>query len=164
MHAPVRLLVVCLGNICRSPMAEGVIRARIEASSLAGRVILDSVGTGPWHAGQPPDPRAIATAARHGVDIAGLRGRQLCREDFAGHDWLLCADRSNLRDVLARAPREAHSRCALLLDWAGVADAEVPDPYTGGVAEFEAAWVLLERAAEGVVARLEAALNARTDA
>jgi len=161
MQTPVRLLVVCLGNICRSPMAEGVIRARIDASSLAGWVLLDSVGTGAWHVGQPPDPRAIATAARHGVDIAGLRGRQLSRDDFAQHDWLLCADRSILRDVLSRGPVEAHSRCALLLDWAGVADADVADPYTGDTADFEAVWSLLDRAAHGVVARLEATLNAR---
>jgi protein-tyrosine phosphatase len=164
MQTPMRLLVVCLGNICRSPMAEGVIRARIEASSLAGRVVLDSAGTGAWHVGQPPDPRAIATAARYGVDIAGLRGRQLSRNDFARHDWLLCADRSILRDVLARGPVEAHARCALLLDWAGVADAEVPDPYTGGAAEFEAVWSMLDHAADGIVARLEAVLNARAGA
>ena len=164
MERPVRLLVVCLGNICRSPMAEGAIRARIEASALAGQVVLDSAGIGPWHVGQPPDRRAIATAARHGVDIADLRGRQLSRDDFSHHDWLLCADRSNLRDALARGPVDTHSRCALLLDWAGVADMEVPDPYTGDMADFEAVWALLDRAAQGVVARLEAALNARTDA
>jgi len=153
---PIRLLVVCLGNICRSPMAEGVLRARIEASPLSGQVILDSAGTGNWHAGQPPDPRAIATAARHGVDISGLRARQLSRDDFATHDWLLCADRSNLRDVRARGPVDAHSRCALLLDWAGTGrDAEVPDPYTGGIAEFEAVWAMLDRAAQNIVARVE---------
>jgi protein-tyrosine phosphatase len=162
---PVRLLVICLGNICRSPMAEGVLRARIEASPLAGQVILDSVGTGNWHAGEPPDPRAIATAARHGVEISGLRARQLSREDYTRHDWLLCADRNNLRDVRARGPSEAHSRCALLLDWAGMdADADVPDPYTGGNAEFEAVWAMLDRAAHGVVARLENELRARESA
>lgn len=155
MAEPVRLLVICLGNICRSPMAEGVLRARIAASPLAGRVELDSAGTGDWHVGQPPDPRAIATAARHGVDIAGLRGRQLSATDFDRHDWLLCADRNNLRDVRARGPASAHSRTALLLDWAGVGNAEVPDPYTGGRAEFEHVWQLLDRAAQGVIARLE---------
>lgn len=161
-EASVRLLVVCLGNICRSPMAEGVLRARIEASPLAGKVILDSVGTGNWHAGAPPDPRAIATAARHGVDISGLRARQLSRDDFTQNDWLLCADRNNLRDVRARGPEKAHSRCALLLDWAGMAaDGDVPDPYTGGDAEFEAVWTMLDRAAHGVVARLGSELCAR---
>ncbi|HEV8695972.1 MAG TPA: low molecular weight protein-tyrosine-phosphatase [Lysobacter sp.] len=161
--APVRLLVVCLGNICRSPMAEGVLRARIEGSSLAGRVVLDSVGTGDWHVGQPPDHRAIATAARHGVDIGGLRGRQLRVDDFASHDWILCADRSNLRDVRNLGPASAHSRTALLLEWAGVAaNAEVPDPYTGGTAEFEHVWELLDRAAQGVIARLEVELVSRS--
>lgn len=163
--SPTRLLVVCLGNICRSPMAEGVLRARIEASSLAGQVILDSVGTGNWHAGEPPDSRAIATAARHGVDISGLRARQLSREDYARHDWLLCADHDNLRDVRARGPAEAHSRCALLLEWAGLAaDAGVPDPYIAGDAEFEAVWTMLDRAAHGVIARLENELRARESA
>jgi protein-tyrosine phosphatase len=161
-EAPVRLLVVCIGNICRSPMAEGVLRARIEASPLAGQVVLDSVGTGNWHAGEPPDPRAIATAARHGVDISHLRARQLSRDDFARHDWLFCADRNNLRDVRARGPAHAHSRCVLLLEWAGTAaDGDVPDPYTGGDAEFEAVWTMLDRAAHGVVARLGSELRAR---
>ncbi|KQY51320.1 low molecular weight protein-tyrosine-phosphatase [Lysobacter sp. Root494] len=160
-----RLLVVCLGNICRSPMAEGMLRARIEASPLAGQVILDSVGTGNWHAGEPPDPRAITTAARHGVDISGLRARQLSRDDYSRHDWLLCADRDNLRDVRARGPAEAHSRCALLLEWAGMAaDTDVRDPYTGDDAEFEAVWAMLDRAAHGVVTRLEGELRARESA
>lgn len=165
METPVRLLVVCLGNICRSPMAEGLLRARIEASPLAGRVTLDSAGTGAWHVGQPPDPRAIATARNYGVDISGLRGRQLSRGDFSRHDWLLCADRSNLRDVRAAGPAEAHSRCALLLDWAGVAaGADVPDPYTGGLAEFEAVWAMLDRVASGVLARLQIAPDGRAEA
>lgn len=164
-ETPIRLLVVCLGNICRSPMAEGVLRARIEASPLAGRVILDSAGTGAWHVGQPPDPRAIATAARHGVDISGLRARQLAHEDFRQYDWLLCADRSNLQNVRDRAPRDTHSRCALLLEWAGLAaGAEVPDPYTGGTSEFEAVWDMLDRAAQGAIARLETNVRNRETA
>jgi protein-tyrosine phosphatase len=157
-----RLLVVCLGNICRSPMAEGLLRARIEASPLAGRVRVDSAGIGPWHVGHPPDPRAIATAARHGVDIAGLRGRQFEARDLDAHDWVLCADLGNLRDVRLRGPAALHARAALLLDWSGVASpAEVPDPYTGGPAEFEAVWTLLEQAADGALARLAEAFGTR---
>ncbi len=137
-------------------------RARIEASTLAGRVVVDSAGTGDWHVGQPPDPRAIATAARYGIDIGGLRGRQIDSGDGDQFEWLLCADRSNLRDVRARLPRRAHPRAALLLDWAGVAaDGDVPDPYTGDARDFELVWELLDRAALGVVARLQRESTAR---
>ncbi|MDQ3287387.1 MAG: low molecular weight phosphotyrosine protein phosphatase [Pseudomonadota bacterium] len=155
-----RLLVVCLGNICRSPTAEGVLRERIDASPLRGRVFVDSAGTGDWHVGQPPDPRAIATAARHGVDIAGLRGRQLCAADFQNFDWILCADRSNLRDVRALAPSECRARIALLLEWAAESgETEIPDPHTGGNDHFEQVWRLLDRAADCAVARLRLALD-----
>jgi protein-tyrosine phosphatase len=155
MSEPVRLLVVCLGNICRSPMAEGVLRARIDASPLKGRVLVDSAGTGDWHVGQPPDQRAIDTAARHGVDIGGLRARQLRRADAEAFDWLLCADRENLADVLARIPPASHPRASLLLEWSGVgAGMDVPDPYYGELDGFEHSWRLVEAAAEGAVARL----------
>jgi protein-tyrosine phosphatase len=156
MPEPVRLLVVCLGNICRSPMAEGVLRARIEAARLGDRVELDSAGTGDWHVDRPPDPRAIATAARHGIDISGLRGRQLSAADFERFDWLLCADRSNLRAARELAPAHGLARAALLLEWAGSRDGglEIPDPYTGGIDQFEHVWSLLDRAADGVVQRL----------
>lgn len=157
-----RLLVVCLGNICRSPVAEGVLRARIQASTLAGQVELDSAGTGDWHVGQPPDRRAIANAAEHGIDISGLRARQLQAADYRDFDWLLCADRANLRDVQARAPCGAHAQAALLLDWTGVeSQGEVPDPYTGGPAQFEHVFRLLDRAADGAIARLREELGLR---
>lgn len=152
-----KLLMVCLGNICRSPMAEGALRARIEASPLAGRVQVDSAGTGGWHAGQPPDQRAIACARGHGVDIAGLRARQLRADDFHDFDWLLCADADNLRAMRRLAPQGLEGRAALLLDWAGTgrgAGDEVPDPYYGGPEDFEHAWRLVDTAAQAVVARL----------
>lgn len=157
MSEPVRLLLVCLGNICRSPMAEGLLRARTAAAGLGDRVELDSAGTGDWHVDCCPDHRAIATAADHGVDISHLRGRQLAPEDFERFDWLLCADRSNLLDVRTLAPdNAARARVALLLDWAGVEpNGEIPDPYTGGPTQFEHVWTLLDRAAAGVVRRLE---------
>ena len=152
-----RLLVVCLGNICRSPLAEGALRARIEASPLAGRVVVDSAGTGGWHAGEPPDRRAIACARWHGVDIAGLRARQLRARDFEDFHWLLCADADNLRDVRALAPPGARERTALLLDWAGtVPHGEVPDPYYGDGSHFEGVWQLVDTAARAVVDRLSA--------
>lgn len=156
MAEPLRLLVVCLGNICRSPMAEGALRARIAAAGLGRRVVIDSAGTGDWHVGNPPDPRSIRTAKGHGVDIADLRGRQLSRADFDRFDWLLCADRSNLHDVQALASdAAARDKVALLLDWAGVkAGGEIPDPYTGGARHFEQVWEMLDRAASGVLARI----------
>ncbi len=155
MPAPLRLLVVCLGNICRSPMAEGALRHRIAEAGLEARVVVDSAGTGDWHVGQPPDPRAVATAARHGVDIGSLRARQLRAADFGRFDWLLCADRENLRGMQARATAVAQGRPALLLEWAGLGTArDVPDPYTGAEAEFEQNWALVDSAANGIVARL----------
>jgi len=153
----VKLLVVCLGNICRSPMAEGALRARLSASPLAGRVEVASAGTGGWHAGEPPDRRAIACAHGYGVDIGGQRARQLAAGDFDAFDWLLCADRANLRDVLRLAPPPRRERVALLLDWAGVQPGgEVPDPYTGGPEDFRRVWRLVDSAAQAVVARLSA--------
>ncbi len=151
------LLVVCLGNICRSPMAEGALRARLASSPLAGRVQVDSAGTGGWHAGEPPDRRAIACARGHGVDISGQRARQLSAADFDAFDWILCADRANLRDVLRLAPADRRDRVALLLEWAGIAPgSDVPDPYTGGPEDFQQVWRLVDSAAQAVVARLAA--------
>ena len=150
-----KLLVVCLGNICRSPLAEGALRERIARSLLAGRIQVDSAGTGDWHAGQPPDPRAIACARNHGVDISDLRARQLRRSDFDDFDWILCADRQNLRDVLAQAPAHSRDKVGLLLEWAGMEPGgAIPDPYSGGSEDFEHAWRLVDSAAQAVVARL----------
>lgn len=157
MTAQVRLLVVCLGNICRSPMAEGALRARIAEAGLQEVVTVDSAGTGDWHVGQAPDSRAVATAARHGVDIGMLRARQLGVGDFARHDWMLCADRANLRDVRAQAPDETGARPVLLLDWSGTGEAgalDVPDPYTGTNGDFERVWRLVDAAAISIVRRL----------
>lgn len=149
------LLVVCLGNICRSPMAEGALRRALDASPLAGRVQVDSAGTGGWHAGEPPDRRAIDCARRHGVDISRQRARQLTAQDFHDYDWLFCADTQNLRDARQLAPAGLEQRAVLLLDWAGVgAGSSVPDPYTGGREDFDHVWQLVDSAASAVVRRL----------
>jgi Protein-tyrosine-phosphatase len=152
---PMRLLVVCLGNICRSPMAEGALRFRIAEAGLEHLVEVDSAGTGDWHVGEPPDRRAIATAARHGVDISMLRARQLQAADYHRFDWLLCADRSNLRDVRARAPAGGRAGIALLREWAGQGEgAVIADPYTGGPAQFEEVWRQVDAAARAIVERI----------
>jgi protein-tyrosine phosphatase len=150
-----KLLVVCLGNICRSPMAEGALRARIEASPLAGRVLVDSCGTGDWHEGEPPDRRAIACARGHGVDISGLRARPLQASDYTAYDVLLCADAQNLKDVRRRSPVGATATTALLMEWAGgPAGTAVPDPYTGNRDHFEEVWRMVDSAAQSVVEKL----------
>ncbi|HVI60073.1 MAG TPA: low molecular weight protein-tyrosine-phosphatase [Luteimonas sp.] len=163
MAEPQRLLLVCLGNICRSPMAEGALRARLREARLDRIVEVDSAGTGGWHAGDPPDRRAIAAAGRHGVDIGGLRARQLRADDFAAFDWLLCADHANLRDVRALAPGDGLARIALFMDWAGLAGA-IADPYTGGEDHFEQVWRQVDAAALAAVARLRDGRPAGIDA
>ncbi|MCJ0824661.1 low molecular weight phosphotyrosine protein phosphatase [Luteimonas sp. 50] len=149
--------MVCLGNICRSPMAEGALRARLHAAGLATAVEVDSAGLGDWHAGRPPDARAIACAARHGVDIGGQRARRLRDADHHDFDLLLCADAQVLHAVRAAAPTDARARSALLLAWSGTGDAgdEVPDPYAGSTADFERAWSLVDAAAAAIVAMLQ---------
>jgi protein-tyrosine phosphatase len=157
MAEPLRLLMLCMGNICRSPMAEGALRARLQAAGLAGHVEIDSAGTGSWHAGDPPDPRAIATAAAHGVDIGMLRARCLLLEDFQRFDWILCADCDNLARVRSHLPPAGRARAVLLREWAGCGEAgEIPDPYAGGPREFEHAWSLVDEAAQRIVERIRA--------
>lgn len=149
-----RLLMVCLGNICRSPLAEGAVRAHLDRHGLDW-VDVDSAGTGGWHAGEPPDRRSIAVAAGAGVDIRAQRARKLRTADFGDFDWLLCADRSVLSDVRAMTPPGARAQAVLLLEWAGQgAGAEIPDPYTGGPEDFRRVWAMVDAAAAGIVARL----------
>ncbi|WP_313401460.1 low molecular weight protein-tyrosine-phosphatase [Stenotrophomonas sp.] len=150
-----KLLVVCLGNICRSPMGEGALRARIAQARLNNWVSVDSAGTSGWHAGDPPDRRAVACARRHGVDISRLRGRQLKAADFHDFDHILCADRSNLDNARALAPAGLQERAVLWLPWAGVEGAAaIPDPYYGQDSDFEQSWALVDAAARGTVQRL----------
>jgi protein-tyrosine phosphatase len=133
------------------------LRARLEAAGLAHRVEVDSAGLGNWHAGDAPDRRAIKCAASHGVDISGLRGRQLVDADYTAFDVLLCADADVLYTVRAHAPPGANAQSELLLAWAGLGgNAQIPDPYTQNAAAFEHAWELVDGAAAAIVARLAA--------
>ncbi len=150
-----RILVVCMGNICRSPMLEGVLRHKLAAAGLGRKVLVDSAGLGPWHVGQPPDDMAIEVCAVHGIDIEGLRARQVTPQDFGAFDWVLCADRQNLKQLHGLAPRSTWPRISLVLAWAGLgAKAEVPDPYGGDFEDFEQVYRLLDKASDAMVARL----------
>lgn len=152
---PQRVLFVCLGNICRSPTAEAVFRARAQRAGLAHRVRVDSAGTGDWHVGEAPDRRAIAFAKRRGYDLAPLRARRVTPEDFTRFDWILAMDQSNLRDLHAMRPAHASSHLGLFLDVApylGVRD--VPDPYYGGGPHFDRVLDLVEQASDALLARL----------
>lgn len=148
------VLFVCLGNICRSPMAEGLARQRWGARQPLAPI--DSAGTGDWHCGQAPDPRAVAVAARHGVDLSPLRARQISMADGQRFDFILCADRDNLDVVQRMLGPAAHARCDLLLRFAGISEAlDVPDPYFGDEDGFERVFALLTQAIDAVAQRLE---------
>ncbi len=136
---PLAVLFVCLGNICRSPLAEAAFRLEAEQRGLD--VEIDSARTGNWHAGEPPDRRAVAVAAAHGADISHLRARQVSREDFERFDHILALDRENLAQLRALAPPHSRARLSLLLDHVAGREGEpVADPYYGGDAHFEVTW------------------------
>ena len=132
------VLFVCLGNICRSPLAEAAFRA--EADRLHLEVAADSAGTGDWHAGDPPDPRAQATALRHGVDISAYRGRQVKTDDFRRFTHIVAMDADNLANLQRLAPADATAELSLMLDHAGRPGQSVADPYFGDDAGFEVTW------------------------
>lgn len=150
-----RILFVCLGNICRSPMAEGVFRRVAEEEGLIDRFEIDSAGLGDWHIGQAPDHRAQKAARTRRVDISGQSARQVVDEDFERFDLLLVMDRSNFAELKARAPHEARGKIRLFLDYAPHAGAkDVPDPFFGGADGFDHALDLIEAASRGLLASL----------
>jgi protein-tyrosine phosphatase len=160
----VKILFVCLGNICRSPTAEAVMRGILAREAPELVVTLDSAGTANYHPGSAPDRRSQAAARRRGYDLSGLRARQVCREDFAVFDLILAMDRSNLQDLLQVAPGAARARIQLFLDYAPEQPVrEVPDPYYGGPNGFDAVLDLIEAASRGLLRRLheQAALQAQ---
>ena len=150
-----RVLFVCLGNICRSPTAEGVLRhlAAREAPSL--NIEIDSAGTADYHIGAPPDSRSRRAALRRGIDLSGLRARQVTQDDFERFDLILAMDRQNLRELQAMEPRHAHAALKLFLEYAPELNLrDVPDPYYRDAGAFEEVLDLTSAASRGLLASL----------
>ncbi len=148
----IRVLFVCLGNICRSPTAEGVFRKLVEAEGLAGKIEIDSAGTHAYHIGAPPDPRAQAAARQRGIDLSGLRGRRAVTADIERFDYVLAMDRENHENLMAICPSGLEGKVRLFMEFAPDQPAEVPDPYFGGPGGFDRVLDMIEEAAEGLLA------------
>ena len=150
-----RVLFVCMGNICRSPTAEGVFREFVQRHAPGLDVEIDSAGTHDYHVGEPPDPRALKAASSRGLDLSALRARQVEDADFEHFDLILAMDRVNYEALLDRSPPQYRSRIRLLLEFADDAGRdEVPDPYYGGAKGFEEVLDLLEDASAGLLAEV----------
>jgi protein-tyrosine phosphatase len=155
MNASPSVLMVCLGNICRSPLAEAALRQAADKSGLI--INVDSAGTGDWHVGSAPDPRACAVALdQGGVDISNLRARQIRKSDFYEFDLILSMDTSNLRHLETLRPEGSSAKLSLLLDYLpGQEGQSVADPYYGTYADFEACWLQVQAATRYFLSILE---------
>lgn len=150
-----RVLFICLGNICRSPAAEGYFTHLVREAGLIDKIHIDSAGTGDWHVGDPPDPRMIEAALRRGIDLRTLRGRQVNAQDFRNFDYLLAMDENNLRNLNRLAKPEERERIRLFLSFAhNDKRLEVPDPYYGGPQGFEDVLNLVEDASRGLLTHI----------
>ena len=147
-----KILMVCLGNICRSPLAQGILESKLDPTLFS----VESAGTGSWHVGNKPDIRSIAVAKKYGLDISNQRGRHFISEDFNTYDYIFVMDNSNKKDVLALAPSEDHkAKVHLILDEIFPGEnVDVPDPYYGGAHGFEDVYQMLDQASELIASRL----------
>ena len=149
------VLFVCMGNICRSPTAEGVFRHHVSEAGLEASIQSDSAGTHAYHTGEPADRRAHAAAARRGISLEGIRARRVTDEDFDLFDYILAMDEDNLMTLQERAPQELRGKVRLFLEFAEARpENEVPDPYYGGSAGFERVLDLVEEASQGLLETL----------
>lgn len=149
------ILVVCMGNICRSPTAEAVLRHKLRDAGLHDAVKVDSAGTHAWHAGSPPDARSVAHAARRGYDLSGLRAREVVEADFDQFDLILAMDWDNLALLEERCPPPYRRKLGRLTEHCRLHDSPVvPDPYAGGAQGFEEVLDLVEDACDGLVTML----------
>jgi protein-tyrosine phosphatase len=151
----VAICFVCLGNICRSPTAEGVMREQVRAAGLDAAITIDSAGTGDWHIGEPPDARAQQAARSRGYDLSALRARQIEPDDFERFDLVLAMDTANLAELRKRCPARLHGKVRLLAEFGSDASVrEIADPYFGGAQGFEQVLDQCEDACRGLLARL----------
>ncbi|MEO0438779.1 MAG: low molecular weight protein-tyrosine-phosphatase [Pseudomonadota bacterium] len=154
------VLFVCLGNICRSPTAEGVFRSFLRQAGLAETIRVDSAGTGAWHMGEPPDIRAQDAAALRGYELSAIKSRRVRTEDFFEFDYVLAMDWSNLQELRSLQPDDSSSTVSLFLDYAPAAPTdEVPDPYYGSGEGFETVLDLVEQASVGLLKELQTKLE-----
>lgn len=153
-----RVLFVCLGNICRSPTAEGVLRHKLREAGLEGCIEVDSAGTSDWHIAKAADTRTCQAAQQRGYDLSALRGRQVMTADFQAFDLILAMDNSNLHDLQQLQPNNAHAELDLFLRRYQLELDEVPDPYYGGEAGFAQVLDLIEQACDALVLELKGRL------
>ncbi len=147
-----KILMVCLGNICRSPLAEGILKSKVDSN----KIFVDSAGTGPWHVGNKPDNRSIDVARKHQIDLTNQRGRQFSQKDFENFDIIFVMDNSNKENVLSLAQNESDiKKVHLILDELFPNEnVDVPDPYYGGGQGFEEVYQMLDQACENIANRL----------
>jgi protein-tyrosine phosphatase len=156
------ILMVCTGNICRSPTADGVLRHMLREAGLDSIVLVDSAGTHDYHIGDPPDPRSIATAKSYGVDLASLRARQVTQEDFVRFDLILAMDEGHHAQLLRLCPPAHRDRVKLYLSYAPDFGRIVPDPYYGGPDGFETVWRMCQAVSAALLAEVRARLRVET--
>jgi len=147
----IKVLFVCMGNICRSPTAEGVFRHKVEQANLADQIAIDSAGTHAYHVGNPPDGRAQDAALKRDIDLGDQRARRISTDDFSRFDYVIAMDESNMDELLSICPAGYEDRVRLFLDFADCKESEVPDPYYGQGRGFEIVLNLVEDAAEGLL-------------
>jgi protein-tyrosine phosphatase len=156
----ISVLFVCMGNICRSPTAEGVFRHAVLSAGLEQIILADSAGTHGYHLGHPPDRRAQLAAAQRGYDLANLRARQVTGQDFVEFDYILAMDLDNLSDLRRLAPTQHHGKLSLFTDYSSTRQGEeVPDPYYGGAQGFELVLDMAEDAAAGLLRHIKKKLG-----
>ncbi len=148
------VLFVCLGNICRSPLAEGIFRHQVHIAGRENEFEIASAGTGGWHVGDPPDPRSVDIAAKHDIDINMQRADQITQAHFQKFDLILGMDRSNVAAMLSRAPADSASKIHLFSKFAHGTEHDVPDPYYGGPGGFESVYQMLSEGCASILERL----------